>query len=309
MPTPQTRLRYPAALLALVLSVGGAPWLPRSVVLAQSQTLFVSVVDSAGEPVTDLGPEELVVQWGGMDCETLNLEPVRWPVRVTLFVDNGQGTSGGIEHVKDGLRGFLREMPNGVEVALLTIAPQPRWLVRHTSDQEELGRGVDLVWTDSGAAARYLDGLVEEARRLDEDAEREYYPVIVMVTADGPEGSTSQQNTFNEMVQRMIESSATVHSLVLSRGATLTGTGPTVQVGMHLSDVTRGSYESIAISTGFTTLLPDLARDIARKHRLVSNQYRVTYAVPDGAPDQAGISVRATRPGLELRATLDGNIP
>ena len=61
-------------------------------VSAQNQQLFLSVTDGDGEPVTDLAPDELLVKWDDQDCETLNLEPIDWPVRITVFVDNGVGS-------------------------------------------------------------------------------------------------------------------------------------------------------------------------------------------------------------------------
>ena len=44
-----------------------------------------------------------------------------------------------------------------------------------------------------------------------------------------------------------------------------------------------GSYEGLSTAIGFRTLLPQLAEDLGRKHRLVSNQYRLTYDAPEGA--------------------------
>ena len=52
-----------------------------------------------------------------------------------------------------------------------------------------------------------------------------------------------------------------------------------------------------------------LAREIAGKHKRVSNQYRVTYAPPDGASDQPVMSILTSRQGLGLIPTLDGNVP
>ena len=77
-----------AVLAALVLIACGAPWTSR-VVSAQSQSFYVSVTDTDGVPITDMRPEEVIVESDGEQRETLNLEPIDWPVRVTVFVDNG----------------------------------------------------------------------------------------------------------------------------------------------------------------------------------------------------------------------------
>ena len=49
------------ALLVLAIIVLGAPWTTGPVALAQDQVLFVSVTDGAGEPVTDLEPDDIGV--------------------------------------------------------------------------------------------------------------------------------------------------------------------------------------------------------------------------------------------------------
>ena len=177
-------------------------------------------------------------------------------------------------------------------------------MTQHSSDRAEIARGIDLIVPDRGAA-RFRDALIEEAERLDEDEERQYFPVIVMVASDGPEGSTSQQQAYDEMVERMVAASATVHTRMFSGG----GPGQQVAVAMNLRDATGGSYEALAIGTGFRTMLPELGQDIARKHRLVSNQYRVTYAPPDGISNPSAMGISTSRQGVNLAPTLNGNVP
>ncbi len=238
MTTPTARLRPLAgALLALALIVFGAPWSTSQVVSAQAQQLFLSVTDASGEPVTDLTAEELIVRWDGEDCETLNVEPINWPVRITVFVDNGAGGREALQNMREGLKLFVDALPEEVEVGLATIAVRPRFVTQHTSDRAEIARGIDLMVPDSGAA-RFRDALIEEAERLDEDEERQYFPVIVMVASDGPEGSTSQQQAYDEMVERMVAASATVHTRMFSGG----GPGQQVAVAMTLREATGGSY-------------------------------------------------------------------
>ena len=55
-------------------------------------------------------------------------------------------------------------------------------------------------------------------------------------------------------------------------------------------------------------MLPELAGDIARKHRLTNHQYRVTYTPPAGTFDRPRISISTSRPNLNLFPTFDGNV-
>jgi hypothetical protein len=297
-------------LLALAVIVFGAPWRTSHVVSAQDQTLFLSVTDASGDPVTDLTVEGLLVRWDDEDCETLVVEPINWPVRITVFVDNERGGREAIQDMREGLKLFGDAIPAQVEVALATLAGRPRFVTMHTSDREELAHGIDLIVPEAGGI-RFRDALVEEADRLNGDEARQYFPVIVMVAnGDSPEGSTSQQRAYENMLERMVGNLATVHTRMLMnsrRGAF--SAGNQVQVGINLSEVTGGTYESMAISTAFRTMLPELGRDIARKHRLVSNQYRVTYAPPDSISNPSAVQIVTNRSGINLVATLDGNVP
>jgi len=300
------RLRRAAgAVLALVLMVCGVPWSTGQAARAQNRVLFLSVIDATGEAVTDLQPDEVFVRWDGVDGEILDLDPIALPVRVTVFIDNGGSAASALQHMREGLKGFVDAMPEDVEVALLTVGGQPRWITRHTFDRAELTRGLGLV-VPVGAVARYLDAWAEEADRLTDDEEREYLPIVVMLASDGPEGSTVTQGRYAGMAQQMIEASATLHTWLFTRGNV---DAPQVQVGTEMADLTRGSYRPLAVSSAFVTLLPELGRDIARKHGRVRRQYRVTHVPPDGASDQPVISFGSTRQGIDIIGTIDGNVP
>ena len=278
--TPIPRRRpLTGALLALALIVFGAPWSTSRVVSAQNQTLFLSVTDANGEPVTDMTADELVVRWDGEDCETLALEPINRPVRLTVFIDNHGGGRAAHQDMREGLKLFLEAIPEDVEVALATLAGRPRFVARHTTDREELAGGIELIVPEAGAST-FRDALIEEADRLHDD----------------------------EMLQRMVDAQATVHTRMFMDSTKRGVRGQQVQVGMNLSEVTGGTYESIAASTAFRTKLPELGRAIARRHRLTSNQYRMIYAHPDGASSQPTIGIATSREDITLLPTLDGNV-
>ena len=300
-----------AVLAALVLIACGAPWTSR-VVSAQSQSFYVSVTDTDGVPITDMRPEEVIVESDGEQRETLNLEPIDWPVRVTVFVDNGLASPPALDHMREGLRLFVDALPQEVEVAIATIGGRPQFRARHTSDREELMDAIGVVVPEMEGAASFLDALYEEAERLHEDEEGEYFPVIVMVATNGPEGSSRvRERPFREMMERLFANRAVVHT----RMFTLTSVsgvkmgGNQIRWAMDIGEATRGSYEGLSSPNGYRTLLPQLAEDIARKHRLVSNQYRVTYVPPEGATDQSVIRLLTTRAGISMTLTRDGNVP
>lgn len=299
------RLRPVAGLLALLgFVIAGVPSLGGAVVRAQEQVLFLSITDADGVPVTDVTAGEVVVRWDGEDSDIRRMELIDWPVRVTVFIDNSVGGSEAVTDVRAGMKDFLDVLPGGVEVGMLTLAGRPQWIVRHTTDRDELLDRVDLVVPDTGASS-YLDGLVEEAERLSE-SDADNFPIIVMVCADGPDSSGSQQQKFETAMRRLVATSTTVHTRMLSHG---NEGALQAQVASAAAESTQGSFETLRSGSAFRTMLPELAREIARKHELVSNQYRVTYRPPSGASAQPTISVGTTRAELRPVPTIDGNVP
>lgn len=296
------RARLAPLAAALFLFVA-APSVP-----AQEHTLHVAVADSQGNPVPGLTEDDIVVQWDGENLETTEFEAHNWPVRLTVFVDNSDTAVPLVPQLREGLRALFRELPADMEIAVLTTARQPRWITRHTTDRAELEGNIANISPDAGTAPTYNDALVEEANRLDDDDDREYYPVIIMVAADGPDLSRSQQGRVDQMVERMIENTAEVHTLLYVTGALGSG-AMAAGVGQQMAQITRGSFERIAVETVLVERLAALGRDIARKHRFVSNQYRISYRQPRNASSQPAIGVATRREGLQMMATLDGNIP
>ena len=100
-----------------------------------------------------------------------------------------------------GLKALFAALPTGVEASLLTLAPQPRWVVRPTNDRVQLAKGVERLAPDE-SAPRMVEGLIEAAKRIDDENKKEltYFPVIVILSTTGPEGSTTQARLVDRMV-------------------------------------------------------------------------------------------------------------
>ena len=302
---PVRRLRpAPTTLLAAAILLLAAPTAP-----AQEHTLHVAVADAEGNPVPGLNEEDIVVQWDGENLETTEFEFIDWPVRLTVFIDNGDNASTLVPQAREGLRALLRTLPPEIEIAMLTTSRQPRWITRHTTDRAELEGNIANISPDTGAAATFNDALIEETDRIHDDDDREYYPVIIMIATDGADLSRSQQGRVDRMVERMVENSVEVHTLLFVSGNALGSGSMAAGVGEALVPVTRGTFERITVPTAVVDRLEALGRDITRKHGFVSNQYRITYRQPRNPSPQPAIGVATDRAGLQMMATLDGNVP
>jgi hypothetical protein len=299
----------PLVAAALLAGVAGVT------VSAQQQfQFFLSAANAAGARVTDLRIEEVAVAEGGRPARVVRLDPVSWPVKVTVMVDNGMGTGNLLVQYRNGLKGFFAALPTGVESSLLTLAPQPRWVVRRTNDRVQLTSGVDRISPDGGGA-RLLDALIEESDRIEKENRdaTAYFPVVVIVSTTGPEGSTPRDRDLDRMVRQFKGRAARVHVIMLGTNQTSPNSivgARQVQAGKLLADETGGRYEAIAAATRIATLLPEYGEAVADAHQFQSQQYLVTVERPAGATGALGeLSMGLTRAGLTFAATPEGLMP
>ena len=299
------------SVVAAGLVLFGAPWGAVRAAAQEEQSLFIAFTDVEGAPVTDMTVDDVVIQWDGVPCEIVELEPVDWPVRVTVFVDNATESQAALPDMREGLRLFLRALPPDIEVAIATTAGRPQFRVRHTLDRGELLDAVGSL-AGEGSAATFFDALYEAGERLEDDREREYLPALVMVAVGGSEGSRrARGDGIQRTMDRLYANAAVVHTLLFTAPYGVGGTLGRAQAtwGADFAAATRGRYEEMVVSTRYRTVLPEIAADLARRHRLVRNQYRVTYRPPEDAADQPRLQVGSARVGIAAMPTDNGNIP
>ena len=301
------------ALRPLLIAALGLTLAP-AVHAQQTLSFFLSAVDATGAPVNGLRPEEIHVTENGKVAPVRQVEPVAIPVKVEVLVDNGLGTASQLVQFRNGLKGFFEALPTGMDASLLTLAPQPRWIVRPTNDRFQLIRGVDRLVPDDGGA-RVVEGLVEAAARLEKSnvGRDRHYPVIVLLSTTGAETSTSRERDIERMAMQLLEHNATVHIIMLGTGPrgvnNITGARQ-VGVGKYIADATGGRYEAIAADTRVQTLLPEIGKDVARAYIRQGQQYRVTIERPAGAAGPLGqMAMGVTRSGVTASASLDGRVP
>jgi hypothetical protein len=241
------------------------------------------------------------------------MEPVSWPVRVTVLVDNGLGTQELLVQWRNGLKAFFNALPTGMESSLLTLAPQPRWIVRPTNDRTQLVNGADRITPDS-TSARFVDGLVEYGNRVDRDFadSKRHFPILVVLGTTGPEGSTSPERDIQRMLTRFQQHSVSAHIVMLTSSARTVNEvagARQVIVGKLASDMTGGKYEAIAAQNRIAPLLTELGDQIAGAARRQSRQYLVTIDRPGTGAQVGQMALGVTRQGITAQASMDGRVP
>lgn len=289
---PVARLALPllAALLGLatlpVHGQGGG---------ARERSIFVTVTDQDGAPVTGLSPSEFVVREDGRRREVLGAFQATEPVTVALMVDNSAAAEPYVADMRSALKAFVERIGGKYPTALTTVAERPRIRVEYTLDKQALLEGVQRIFAVPGSAAYFVEGLLELSRGLAaRDFER---AAIVAITAEGPEYS---ERHYTQALPQLRESGAMFEAFVLSsRG------GPDLrEEGSRSRSVLldRGTRETGGDRIELLTSM-GLERALANLAARLEAQHKVTYARPESLIPPEKIEVAVTRPGLTARGT------
>jgi len=303
--------------LAVVVTVFGlAIDTATTTVQAQRQMqFFAHFSDAAGKPIAGVTDADISVQEDGADGKVLRVEPIDWPTKVAILIDNGTGSADRLNHTREGVKALLKALPAGVEASLQTTAPQPRYLVRPTTDKGALLSGVDLLTPDT-SAGRFIEGLIEAVARFDKErADKErgnFFPVVVIVGSLTAEGSSIRDRDVQRLFQQLAARAMTTHVVMVgpSNQSGTTNVSNAIQIGINATKQTGGRYESIAATTRLVTLLPEIGTQVAAADERQRAQYRVTFERPEGksGPQVGGIGLAGTR-AMVVKLTLDGHMP
>ena len=290
----------------LAASVIVAAWAVELHLVAQKQQqIFINLTAPDGTPVTDLQAGEVSVTEDGVECKIVRLEPINWPMKLQVLVDNGRPNTNPINSLREGLKGLFEQMPEGIEMSMYAIAGSPRPIVKPTTDRQKLIEGIGLVAPDTGVGM-FFDALSEAGGRIDKD-KTSNFPVILMVGSDLGNVRAPDRD-FQKLQETILKRGVTVHVIVMGGGGGTSGGAAQTEIGLALSKLSGGRYENITANSRLATLLPELGKKIAESDARQRHQYRVTYERPANAKERPQIGALVRHDGT-ARISLDGHLP
>ncbi len=258
--------------------------------------MYVSVLNGAGAPVTDLGPSDFVVREDNAAREVLRVAPADEPMQIAVLADNSQAARNSIRDIRVGLESFVTDMTNGTkhEISIVALAERPTILADLSSDPARIMKGVNLIFEQRQSGNYLLDAIIEVSRGFKKrEATR---PVIVAITTEGPEFSSRR---YEDVLKPLRETGAALHVIVL---------------GLPANDISEDARNLAALldegprATGGrrTALLASsaLPGELKRLAAELRHQYRVTYSRPPSLIPPEHVTVNATHPGMTMRGTL-----
>ena len=283
--------------LALVPAVAVAVCLAGSSVVggqagARERTLFVSAVDSRGEPIEGLGMSDFVVTEDGRRREILRVSRAIEPMDVAVLVDNSAAATSAIMTIRRGLARFASTLGNTHQIAIVALADRPTIFVEYTSSRERIDQGIGRLFAMRGSGMTLLDAIVEVSAGLRRrEATR---AVVVPVITNGAEFSNRYSR---EVVAALVEASAALHGIVIGE----LGLGSIAERERAIlfdagTRTTGGQHVTLLIESAAEQALEKLAREL-------TSQYKVVYGRPESLIPPEKIEVTAAKPGITMRGT------
>jgi hypothetical protein len=265
------------------------------------RTLFLSVLDEAGNPVKDIVADDILIREDGVDRQVVTVKPVSEPLSVAVLVDTAQGTrvtdayGTAEEYVRDirnavatFARQLLGQSPNAV-VSLTEFGQAAVTIVPFTSDPVEFGKGINRLVARPGVGSVLMEALQQANGDLSRQKSRRR--AIVSLNLE-PSNEQSREDP-KKIVEAFGKSGAQLWAVSVQRG-TLKTSGRDV-VLPNFTKVSGGQRDFIVGISALDGILKKYADAL-------TYQYEVVFKRPESSKPKQ-IQVGTPRQGVKLHAS------
>jgi VWFA-related protein len=254
-----------------------------------TRTVYVTVTDNKGAPVTDLSAADFVVKEGGKEQQVVKAEPATARMRLALAVEERLTPDGA---VRLGIFEFVKRVANAAEISLITVGLANTTVVDYTSDPGPLVAAINKFTLNASRESNMSEGILEIVTQFTK--ERPDRPVLVVVTLlSGMPGMDPRH-----VLERIGQSGVTMHTVTLAGGDSAAAVAEERGREQVLSDAPK--------QTGGRNLMVNATAVIPKALQQVADdllaQYAITYTLPDGVKPNKRFSVSTKRRGVTLRA-------
>ena len=272
--------------LAISTAVGVAVMVaaPHPAVRAAEPTprsVYIAAVDAKGGFVRDLQASEIVVKENRQAREVTGLVAATEPLHVAVLVDDG-----GEGLLQAPVARLLSGIVSRGQVAISLLNPQPTPLNDYTSDVPTLKASLDRIVQRGRINAdrtQVPDGIAAAAR--DQLKRKLSRPVIIALTTTGEE---VEPTIAKAIMEELRDSGASLH--VAHVGG--------IAMGRVLLDGPVNSGGSSAVANSISAFADAMNGVVAR----LSNQFLLTYVLPDGVKPNEVVEITTNRPGVTILA-------
>src|SRR6476469_3712811 len=174
--------------LVVLLAVSAVALLPSSLRAQETeQTLYVSVLDKEGHPVSGLDVPDFRVKEDGQSREILRAGRTADPLDLGILIDNSQSIQPYLNDFRKALTTFVTKMADeqSASISLIGMADRPTGLENYTTSVATLQRGVQKVFPQPGAGTVFQDSIVDSIKGI--RARKNPRRALLVITGDGPD--------------------------------------------------------------------------------------------------------------------------
>jgi VWFA-related protein len=224
-----------------------------------TRTIYVSVTEKSGTPVTDLTAADFELKIGGKAQPVTAAQLTKVPLRMALIVADG-----GTGAVQYPAATFVQRLQEVGEFAIVAVVEQPDRIVNFTSDMEALAAGFKRLGprTNKPSRGQLMEALSETVKDVAQPGKRS---VIVVLTVGGAASSSLR----SDVVRDDLRKSGTTLYVIEPPGS---GTGAS-DLDVVLNDGSRESGGRIEQVAG-----PNLVKAAEQISQELLNQYEVSFA-------------------------------
>lgn len=255
--------------------------------------IYVSVVDSKGEPVTGLSAADFRVREDNIVREVLNAAQATEPLTVAFLVDDSQATQRATQMIREAVDTFITALQGHGEMSLSTFGERPTLLADYTTDVAKLKAAGKRIFPRQGAGA-YLTEAIREVSRGFQKREAKRPVIVVLTLDDEPEFSNLH---YDQVLNELAKARAALHVVALgdpssSLSDEMKNRNQVIALG---TERTGGRRDNVLALTAAAPKMKQLADELLK-------QYVVTYARPQQLIPPEKIEVTVSKPGLTARA-------
>ena len=288
----------PALTTAVISLAVGSAWTSRpsaAAVEATLRTVYVTVTDGQGAPVTDLTLANFKVKEGGKDREVVKAEPAKARPHLALVVEERLAPDQG---TRVDLFEFVKRINGAAEISLITVGLRNTTVVPYVTDPNAVLKGINELSLNPQPTSNLTEGINEIAKAFEK--ERPERPVIVVVGFSGGQaGGASPNSILTQLRQSGAKLYAVTYGQPENNSAGDLGTmgdmSAREQVLGDGAKQTGGRRTDVVSTAAISKALLQVADDLAA-------QYVITYSLPDGVKPDRRFNISTDRKGLSLRA-------
>ena len=252
------------------------------------KSIFVSVLDADGKPVTGLTAADFAIREDNADRQIVNVQPASQPLYVAMLVDTTTGAEPFVSDIREGFTGFATQVLTKSPTSQLALWEFGQAAVRvqdFTSDLPKLTDRIARIFPKLNASSVLLEALNDASDQLAKKPSPRR-AIVVLNLEPSEEQSSEQPQKINESLMR---SHAQLWAVSLQKGNLKNASRDVV-----LNTLVRnagGTREYIVVESAAPSHL-------ARVADALTSQYEITYERPSG---NAKIVQVGQRTGRDLK--------